>query len=279
MKVYDFFAFFNELDILEIRLETLGPQVERFFLLEADITKTNQPKARYFETHSRRFQKWWSKIEHIPMTAAEFPNLPEPDPEDRNEQRKQAQIRQKAQFDKLNQYVPAGNPDDVIVCLDVDCIPDFRIGIEEISRKPTMCVMANHGFYLNYWSPRNAALGTAIARYKDYARYNGLFDFTYYNRGRFRRLKNGWHFTFMNSGAPGEDRFAAIRRKLDAYCHQEKNLQEWKTEKMLQKCLNDGWMPFHHTPEPYCYQKVPFDNRFPEYLQRNWRRYPQLVKE
>ena len=39
MKIIDVFPFFNELDLLEIRLNTLDPYVDHFILTES--TKTN----------------------------------------------------------------------------------------------------------------------------------------------------------------------------------------------------------------------------------------------
>ncbi len=40
--IYDCFAFFNEMDLLEIRLNTLNDVVDRFVLVEA--TRTFQKK-------------------------------------------------------------------------------------------------------------------------------------------------------------------------------------------------------------------------------------------
>jgi hypothetical protein len=57
--------FNNELDVLEIRLETLDPLVDRFVLAEAPVTQRNQPKPLYFAENKERFAKWLPKITHI----------------------------------------------------------------------------------------------------------------------------------------------------------------------------------------------------------------------
>ena len=44
MKIYDCFQFFNELDLLEIRLELLYDYVDYFVISETDKTHSNQPK-------------------------------------------------------------------------------------------------------------------------------------------------------------------------------------------------------------------------------------------
>ena len=38
-KIYDCFTFFNEMDLLEIRLNELDPVVDRFVLVEATVTQ------------------------------------------------------------------------------------------------------------------------------------------------------------------------------------------------------------------------------------------------
>jgi beta-1,4-mannosyl-glycoprotein beta-1,4-N-acetylglucosaminyltransferase len=42
MKIYDTFTFFNELDLLEIRLNILNDVVDYFVLVEANKTFQNQ---------------------------------------------------------------------------------------------------------------------------------------------------------------------------------------------------------------------------------------------
>ena len=47
--VYDCFPFFNELDILNLRLHILDPFVDRFVIEEARNTFTGQEKELCFE--------------------------------------------------------------------------------------------------------------------------------------------------------------------------------------------------------------------------------------
>ena len=47
--LYDCFTFFNELDILEIRLNEMAPVVDRFVLVEARKTFQGADKPLYFE--------------------------------------------------------------------------------------------------------------------------------------------------------------------------------------------------------------------------------------
>ena len=62
--IYDGFMFFNELDILSIRLHTLDPFVEKFILVESTHTHSGRKKPLYFdEARSENlFKKFENKI-------------------------------------------------------------------------------------------------------------------------------------------------------------------------------------------------------------------------
>ena len=53
--IVDCFPFFNELDLLEIRLNILKDVVDKFVLVEASKTQTKLDKPFYFEDHKDRF--------------------------------------------------------------------------------------------------------------------------------------------------------------------------------------------------------------------------------
>ena len=65
--VYDCFTFFNELDILELRLNELDEVVDFFVLVEASRTHQNNEKPFYFEENKLRFEKFLPKIIHIKL--------------------------------------------------------------------------------------------------------------------------------------------------------------------------------------------------------------------
>jgi beta-1,4-mannosyl-glycoprotein beta-1,4-N-acetylglucosaminyltransferase len=63
--IYDCFTFFNELDLLEIRLETLNDVVDKFVLVEATKTFRGENKVLYFKDNQERFAKFLKKIIYI----------------------------------------------------------------------------------------------------------------------------------------------------------------------------------------------------------------------
>lgn len=70
MKVFDVFPFYNEFDILEIRLEELWNTVDQFVLIESNTTFTGKAKPYLFEENKERYTKYLSKIRHIKLDAS-----------------------------------------------------------------------------------------------------------------------------------------------------------------------------------------------------------------
>ncbi|GAF78351.1 unnamed protein product, partial [marine sediment metagenome] len=78
MKIYDCFNFFNELDILELRLNILHEHVDYFVAVESSVTHSGQPKPFFLEENMDRFSKFSDKLisYKIHDTPEDFINLP-----------------------------------------------------------------------------------------------------------------------------------------------------------------------------------------------------------
>jgi beta-1,4-mannosyl-glycoprotein beta-1,4-N-acetylglucosaminyltransferase len=76
MKIFDCFTFFNELELLELRLMTLYDTVDHFVLVEANKTHTGKPKDFIFDQNKDMFSDWMDKIIHIKLN-----NLPDYSPD------------------------------------------------------------------------------------------------------------------------------------------------------------------------------------------------------
>ena len=71
--IVDTFMFYNELDILELRLMLLDEYVDKFVLVEAEVNHIGGPKPLFFSQNKDRYAKWAHKIRHVVVTAAESP--------------------------------------------------------------------------------------------------------------------------------------------------------------------------------------------------------------
>ena len=61
-KIFDVFLFFNELDLLELRLETLYEVVDYFVITELFETFSGKSKSSLFEKEKKRYEKYSEKI-------------------------------------------------------------------------------------------------------------------------------------------------------------------------------------------------------------------------
>ncbi len=64
-KVFDCFLFFDEFDVLDVRLDELNDKVDKFILVECNRTFQNKPKRLYFSENKERYAKYLDKIVHV----------------------------------------------------------------------------------------------------------------------------------------------------------------------------------------------------------------------
>lgn len=109
-RVFDCFPFFNELDVLEIRLTELDPLVDYFVIVEATLTHTGKPKPLYFDENRGRYNRFSRKIIHV--VVDDLPSEPS-DHWGREISQRQAIMR----------GLELARPDDRIITSDCDEIP------------------------------------------------------------------------------------------------------------------------------------------------------------
>ena len=64
-KIIDAFAFYNEVDMLEYRLETLYDVVDKFIIVEATMTHSGLEKPLNFELNKERYKKYLDKVHYV----------------------------------------------------------------------------------------------------------------------------------------------------------------------------------------------------------------------
>lgn len=64
MLTFDCFLFFNELDLLDLRLKTINDEVDFFVIVESTLTFSGKPKKLYFDENQSRFKDYKKKIIH-----------------------------------------------------------------------------------------------------------------------------------------------------------------------------------------------------------------------
>lgn len=112
MKVFDCFPFFNEFELLELRLETFYDIVDYFVIVEADKTHANIPKPFNFYERRDKFKKYFPKIHYI-MDTTVVPYKGAGDWSIENNQR-----------NSIAKGLVDAEPDDLIMISDVDEFPN-----------------------------------------------------------------------------------------------------------------------------------------------------------
>lgn len=115
MRIFDCFTFFNELEILELRLASLYDVVDCFVIVEADKTHANIPKPYNFYAHLRDYEKFLPKVRYV-MDGTRVPYSGVGDWSIENNQR-----------NNIMKGLTDAAPDDLIMISDVDEIPDPAI--------------------------------------------------------------------------------------------------------------------------------------------------------
>jgi beta-1,4-mannosyl-glycoprotein beta-1,4-N-acetylglucosaminyltransferase len=151
--IYDCFPFFNELDLLEIRLNTLCDVVDKFVIVESAKTHRGNDKPLYFQTNKERFANFLDKIIYVQCV---FP--PEV---------KSSWGRENYQRNKIADGLYDAKDDDYIILSDLDEIPSVQ-AIEYAKKTPrTVSVFDQRLFFyfLNCENKNNKWCGTVMYPY------------------------------------------------------------------------------------------------------------------
>ncbi len=246
--------FFNELDVLEVRLNELYGVVDKFILVEATKTFTNQDKPLWFEKNKEQFAKFSDKIEHIIID--EYPEFDA------------AWTFENYQRDVIIKILKGCcQPEDVIIISDLDEIPRANL-IEKYKNTDGIKVFEQklYTFYFNYLNATESdwKRGTRLLKFKDI----GDKSLTDIRIAEGEHIKNaGWHFTYLG----GLD---MVKYKIHSFAHQEYNNDYYMNDKRLQKLIQDGIDIFERG---YKYKIVNLDSSFPEYVLKNRDKFQHLI--
>ncbi len=271
--IYDCFSFFNELDLLELRLNILNDVVDKFVLVESSKTHAGNSKPLYFQENKARFSKFLPKI--ISIVADDFPPF------------ESSWTYENYQRNCIAQGLNQAQPSDAILISDLDEIPNPKV-IKKYAGTKGIKLLEQKMFYYffnckNFLAP-TWFLGTKMLSYQEFlsstSRPIEYSDFLLesVNQGatasKIRSLKPdkiirnaGWHFSFLG----GVD---AILKKIQAFSHQEFNAPQYTNRDYIQHCLETGTDIFKRGD---FYAPVAIDKSFPQYLRENLAHYQKFV--
>ena len=278
--VYDCFSFFNELDLLEIRLNVLKDVVDKFVLVEASSTHTGHPKPLFYSENKDRFAAFESKIIHIVID--DFPAPPE-----HYTEQQVSWMRENFQRNAIMRGLADANEDDLIVISDLDEIPRPEV-LTRISAYEGVTALAleQFAYYLNFKNYTHETITvTRALSYKnlvDDSSFKGLpVDFRGFDAAvnlgptptkarecrPTRVVKNaGWHFSYIGGAEKIVKKIQSIAIE---YAHEFSDKKDWIEKEIVRggdvtKC---GGRFF----------AVPLDDRFPVWIRENRERFTDLI--
>ena len=244
MKIIDCFMFYNELNILEIRLHELYEFVDNIIIVEATTTHTGKNKPLYYLENKDSFGKYNDKIIHIITDFNEnYPfskniNTHTKDWFRENYQRECIQL----ELNKLKL-----ENEDVIILTDVDEIPNQNI-IKSIKNKQIniennnilsieMCLYYynielttprkwKHPKVFNYFTYKNNSLLTSMRLNSGIGNYNYIIN------------NGGWHLSYF-----GDENF--IKNKVESFAESSEYTLEGKKIDYLKDCLKNYILHFN----------------------------------
>ena len=214
-KVFDCFMMFNELEILELRLEELNDYVDYFVIIESEKTHSGNKKPLHYQNNLNRYKKFEQKIIYVVIEElpTKLPNhIQDVDLNWYRENFQRNQIKTALmQIDMMDK--------DIILISDIDEIPDLsKVNLQKIIPYDDFITCNQRWFNWSFdWEFNDKFWpGTQITR------WSYLKNTTPQNMRNQRydeskiKLKEvwGWHLSWF-----GDDEI--ILDKLNSFAHQE----------------------------------------------------------
>lgn len=277
--VYDCIPFFNELDILKLRMQIMAPYVDFFVIEEASVTFSGEPKRMIFAENRQLFTEFEDKIRYVAVEDSPMEGVT-------------THERDKYQKNQLIRGLYDCGPEDIIIFSDVDEIPKpetlvrimehFEAGkIYHLAQRMFYCFLNMEEISGNLLSitgefpnvEKRQWLGTKICSFGNIPREGIVYlrEVSPADERSVRIPEGGWHFGYM--GGNGErDVAKRIGEKVQAAAHSEYNSKRYLNEAVDR--LLCGEDIFDRDAK---FVRVEIDESFPAYLREHREEYDFLV--
>ena len=279
--IVDCFSFFNELELLEIRLNVLDPYVDKFVLVEAAKTQTLRDKPFVFEENKEKFNKFLSKIIHVKLEKEECPS---------------GDFRQVSDDWGMENFQRNGaikgvesldlESNDIILISDLDEIPnlsDVESNVETIEKeKVTSFTQNTFSYFLNMQcfdiddtdeTRKISRHSLGVARSVLYM-YSPQELWSLRNTASGHQTPRGWHFSFM--GGPEKVREKSLS------CIEPFDKSDVPSKEEMEKIFNERvfeegfWNINHPHDNSVKVRKVTDESILPDYVVNNRDKYTKL---
>lgn len=256
--IIDCFPFFNELDLLEVRLNELDDIVDFFVISEANLTFTAKPKPLYYNENKKRFAKFSHKILHTVVDDYPVKTLSNTWAMDYFQKQQGVNYLQ-------NELKPASG--DVIIFSDADEIPKASAIKKAVLKNNWQRLALQMPLYYYYL---NCLCTTVKWRFAQVVRFNGPVKLSSIRgkRSADSKITNaGWHFSYLGD----------IQYKLDSFAHTEFNRPPYNNKNNIKSCRQSGKDLFNRNNK-YRFKFVSDLGYLPEYIRSNLNYFEKYIK-
>ena len=289
--IIDCFPFFNELDLLDIRLKLLDNIVDRVVIIESTRTFTLAKKKLFYNENKNRYNKYKNKITHIIVddSPALFNRFFIHKPKNifwllKNKKSillnaHDVDFYQKNQASK---GLKDCDENDILILSDLDEIPNPSIfqNLENLKKGRIALELDLYCYFLNgkVFNTENKKnikwIGPSITQFKNFRSFHAerseaRNSFKKNNKSKFKKIQNaGWHFTYLGG-------LESLNFKIKSTAHTELNTRTINTQKNLKKLIDTGVFVGNNKWKAVY---KPLESMFPEYLCSIFHEYPNLIK-
>ena len=242
--------FFDEEQILDLRLNVLNETVDFFVIVESIYNHRGEKRELIFDKN--KFSKFKNKIiylihDEIPKQV-EIVNEKDSENEKNRKYIMNAVYRENSQRNYISEGIKKADKNDLILISDVDEIPKFEnLNIQEITNKIIMFKQNMFHYKYNLVLPNFKWTGTKAVRKKDLISPQWLRNTkdrnypvyridTFFSKKKYSNVKiiedGGWHFSNIKTAK-------MLNHKFKSYLHHIEFDKTEIDENDIQKLIND----------------------------------------
>ena len=271
MKIFDCFMYFDEDLLLDLRLNILDSFVDKFIIVESNLTHTGNLKKLKFNIN--KFEKFKHKINYYPLENLKI---------DKNLKLKknwsQYHLVDQSIRNSISRYISDASDEDWIIISDIDELPNPNI-IQNFDKRKKYSFFEQQLFYYKFnlkCVSEPPWYGSRLCVKKYLKSPQWLRNIKINKKDNLLKkifndhqiLKNGgWHFSSVKK--PSE-----IITKLKSFAHNELVKEYMLNENYIRDKIKNCEDIFDRGT---ILKKVELNNDFPEYLLKNKDKYSEFI--
>ena len=268
MKIYDCFQFFNEENVLDLRLNILDEHADFFVIVESTTDHQGNEKKLNFDIN--KFKNFQKKIIYVVV-------------EDTAESIKKPHVGQNSSVERhqrnsIIKGLKNCHDNDLVIISDVDEIPDLtKLNFFDKKKRYAVFSQKKFDYKLNLLNETEGDWhGSKICLKKNLKSPQWLRDLKFKKKPFWRIDKirdlqiikdGGWHFSYLQNPEN-------LLKKISSFSHGEHNKPEFANLKNIEEKIK---MQKNIFDLGFSYRKVEIDHTFPKYIIENKEKLKQWI--